>query len=52
MEDLAKRGVDYREIVVPGNPEAEAELRKLTKGENTVPVIVEDDRIQIGFGGG
>ncbi len=52
MEDLAKRGVEYREIVVPGNPEAEAELAELTKGESIVPVIVEDDRVQVGFGGG
>ncbi len=51
-EDLARRGVEYSEISVPDNPEAKLELARLTNGENTVPVIVEGDKVQIGFGGG
>ena len=51
-EDLTSRGVEYNEISVPGNPEAEAELARLTNGDNIVPVIVEGDKVQVGFGGG
>ena len=52
MEDLRSKGIEYEDISGPGNSEALAELARLTKGENIVPVIVDGDRVEVGFGGG
>lgn len=40
---LAKRGLDYEEIPVLDDPDAEREMRELT-GRNTVPQIVIDGK--------
>jgi|ETN02SMinimDraft_2_1059926.scaffolds.fasta_scaffold117356_1 glutaredoxin 3 len=51
-EDLKSRGIEYEDISVPGNSEAEADLARLTNGENIVPVIVDGKKVEVGFGGG
>ena len=40
---LAKRGLDYEEIPVLNDPDAEQEMRELT-GRSTVPQIVIDGK--------
>jgi len=49
-EDLDKRGVKYKEIDVIKNPEFQEELLKLAK-RKAVPVMVEDGKVTVGFGG-
>lgn len=51
-EDLQSRGVVYDEIDVPSTPGAMQELAELTAGQMTVPVLIEDGEVRIGFGGG
>jgi glutaredoxin 3 len=51
-DDMRARNVEYKEVSVPGDARAMAELAELTGGENVVPVIVDGDKVQIGFGGG
>ncbi len=40
---LAKRGLDFEEIPVMGDPAAEQQMRKLT-GKTTVPQILINDK--------
>jgi glutaredoxin len=49
-EDLDKKGVKYKEIDVIKNPEYQEELMKLAK-RKAVPVMVEDGKVTVGFGG-
>jgi glutaredoxin 3 len=49
-DDLAKRGVDYREINAAASAEAKEELIRVSGGR-AVPVIVENTKVTIGFGG-
>lgn len=49
-EDLDKKGVKYKEIDVMKNPEFQEELLKLAK-KRVVPVMVEDGKVTVGFGG-
>ena len=49
-EDLDKKGVKYKEIDVIKNPEFQEELFKLAK-RKAVPVMVEDGKVTVGFGG-
>jgi glutaredoxin len=49
-EDLDKKGVKYKEIDVIKNPEYQEELLKLAK-RKAVPVMVEDGKVTVGFGG-
>ncbi|MEW6033705.1 MAG: glutaredoxin family protein [Chloroflexota bacterium] len=51
-EDMKRKGIQYTEINVNIKPEARADVTRLTKGQNIVPVIVEGDKVQVGFGGG
>ena len=51
-EELAGRGVEYREIDVGARPEVIPELLKLTRGRRVVPVVVEAGRIEIASTGG
>lgn len=51
-EDLEWRGIAFMEYDVEHDGAALARMTSLTKGERTVPVLVEDGRVvQIGFGG-
>jgi glutaredoxin len=49
-EDLDKKGVKYKEIDVIKNPEFQEELLKLAK-RKAVPVMMEDGKVTVGFGG-
>ena len=49
-EDLKKRGISYTEIDVFKHPEAKDKVVSLT-GKRAVPVIVEGDKVTVGFGG-
>ena len=51
-EDLARRGIAYREVDVTASREALEEMLRITGGERMVPVIVEGDKVTLGFGGG
>ena len=51
-EDLEWRGVEFAEFDVESDRAALARMLALTKGERTVPVLVEDGRVvEIGFRG-
>jgi len=50
-DDFKKRGVEYKEIDVHSSKAAGDEARKLAGGKTQVPVIVEDGKVTIGFGG-
>jgi glutaredoxin len=49
-DDLDKKGIKYEEIDVVKNPEYQDEVIKLAK-RRAVPVMVEDGRVTVGFGG-
>jgi len=50
-EDMQKKGLSYREIDISENREAEEEILKLA-GKKVVPVMVEGEKVTVGFGGG
>lgn len=50
-EHYDKRGVPFEYIDVKKDPAALQQMLDLTLGERQVPVIVEDGRVTIGFGG-
>ena len=49
-DDFTKRGVDYREINAAASADAKQELIRVSGG-TAVPVIVEDGKMTVGFGG-
>lgn len=49
-QDLRKRGVEYEEIDISENPQAEEQVLKLA-GKKAVPVIVEGEKVTVGFNG-
>ena len=51
VEDLVKAGAEYEEIDLSRNPEAWAEVEKISGGR-TVPVLVSPDgSIEVGYHG-
>lgn len=50
--DFRKRKIAYTEIDVSKQQDKVPELLKLTKGDRVTPVIVENDKVTIGFKGG
>lgn len=46
------RGVEYEEIDVHSTAGALDKVRELSDGKNIVPIVVEDGRVTVGFGGG
>lgn len=46
------KGIHYEEINVHRTPGAKDKLLELSGGKSMVPVIVEDGKVQVGFGGG
>jgi len=46
------QGVAFEEIDVHRTPGAVDKVKQLSAGKNIVPVIVEDGRVTVGFGGG
>ncbi|MBI2856497.1 MAG: glutaredoxin [Chloroflexi bacterium] len=50
-DELIQSGASYREIDLGATPEAWKDVERLTGGERTTPVIVEGDRVTVGFHG-
>lgn len=48
----ADQGIAFEEIDVHQTPGAKDKLNQLSDGKNIVPVIVEDGKVTVGFGGG
>ena len=51
MDDYGKRGYAVQYFNAQKDPERLKELLVYSKGQRKVPVIVEDGRVTIGFGG-
>jgi len=51
-EHYQNNGVEFKEIDVYDIPGAKDEAIRLAGGKPMVPVIVDDGKVQIGFGGG
>lgn len=51
-EHYAGKGIDFEEINVVGNPQAQQELLKLSGGQRMVPVVVDKGEVTVGWGGG
>ena len=49
-EDFEKRGIEFDEINLAEDPLKVSEIVKLSGGRQ-VPVIVEGDKVTVGFGG-
>lgn len=49
--DFQKDGIAYREIDVTVVPGAVEELERLTGGRHITPVIIDGDKVIIGYGG-
>ena len=50
--ELDQQQTAYQEIDVTVHPEAVAELVRLTGGERITPVMVEGEKVTVGFRGG
>ena len=50
-EDFHKRGVAFEEVDVHSVPGAAEEAKKFAGGSQRVPVIVENGKVTVGFGG-
>jgi glutaredoxin 3 len=50
-EDYSKRNIPFKYINVIEDKEGMGMMLKYSKGRKDVPVIVEDDKVTIGFGG-
>ncbi len=49
--DYDNRGIKYTEIDISERPEAIPELERLSGGERITPVIVQGDKVTVGFNG-
>ncbi len=49
---FSQKGKPYREINVEDNPDKLDEMLKFSSGKRVVPVIVENNKVTIGFNGG
>ncbi len=48
----SEQGVEFTEINVTEQPDMRANVVEMCTGDPTVPVIVENDKVTVGFGGG
>jgi len=48
-EFLSSKGISFEDIDVSSNPEGLKEMRTITGGARTVPVIVIDDTVIVGY---
>lgn len=46
------KGIPFTEIDIYDTPGAKDKALELTRGQRIVPVIVENGKVQVGFGGG
>jgi len=51
-QDLEERGVPYKELSIQDNPKVAQEVMRLSNGKGIVPILVIDEEVKIGFGGG
>ncbi len=51
VEDYRRRGRDVDYVRVSGSPDALAKMLTHSGGKRRVPVIVDDGKVTIGFGG-
>ena len=51
-QHFTEQGIAFKEIDVHSTPGALAKVKDLSGGKNIVPVIVENDQVTVGFGGG
>jgi glutaredoxin 3 len=51
-EYYTQQRVAFEEVNIIGNPEAQKELLKLSKGKRMVPVIVDKGQVKVGWDGG
>ena len=51
QSELDEAGTEYQAIDLALQPEAWADLEKLTDGERITPVLVEDGVVTVGFHG-
>ena len=49
--ELDEKGTEYREIDLALQPDKWADLEALTDGERITPVLVEGDKVTIGYRG-
>lgn len=50
-EDYEKRGLDVEYVNVKKDPDGMQRMLRYRGGRRDVPVIVEDERVTVGFGG-
>jgi len=48
-EFLSSKGISFEDIDVSSNPEGLKEMKNITGGARTVPVIVIDDTVIVGY---
>jgi len=51
-EHFTGQGISFKEIDVYSSDEAKEEALRLSAGKAIVPIIVEDGKVTVGFGGG
>ncbi len=51
-EHYTRQGIEFTEINVFAVDGAQAKALELTNGKRMVPVIVDNGKVQVGFGGG
>ncbi|UCD63739.1 MAG: glutaredoxin family protein [Candidatus Zixiibacteriota bacterium] len=51
-QHYTEQGIPFEEVNIHQTPEAKKTILELTKGEAIVPVIVDDGKVTVGFGGG
>jgi C_GCAxxG_C_C family probable redox protein len=51
-QDLEERGISYEEIGTENNPKIIEEVMRLSNGTGIVPILVIDNEVKVGFGGG
>jgi len=51
-QDLEERGVPYKELSTQNDPKVAQEVMRLSNGTGIVPILVTDEEIKVGFGGG
>jgi len=52
MKHYREEGKAFTEINVTENPDMKQKVLEITGGRRTVPVIVENGAVTVGFGGG
>jgi glutaredoxin 3 len=52
MKHYTDQGMAFTEVNVSDQPDMKAKVTELSEGKNIVPVIVEDGKVTVGFGGG